>query len=251
MHVIDQQTVTQILQKYPLDEQRLKVAVLSAKNTLQIIYDKVSRKYFESTKCGFFCDLLLSRCFSISGNSIATLIRNYYFYPDYNFSQTADSYFIIDASIGYESDIDIYFHDLVYNEDAKNTIASILDEMRKTYNRDSIDVFESNITIADNYTACTYSTKKIPEHTKMGWPVITDNAITMQDGTQLIVHSFGPDFNKNFDFEHCKMKYNGKNLYASKLQLICAAHKLILAAPDAQEYRLKKYSDRGFTVLTS
>lgn len=248
MHVIDQQTVNYILQKYPLDEQRLKVAVQSAKITLQIIYDKVSVKYIGS-KATFFPKLLEARRFSISGNSIATLIRNYYLYPDYNFSRTADSYFIIDSDTGHESDIDIYFHDLMFNQSTKDSIRIMMEVLRKSYDEDSTDVFDANIKIANTYTASTYNNKSIPEYTKEGKPLITDNAVTMQDGTQFVIHSIGFNFNEHFDFEHCKMKYDGKNLYASKLQLICAVNKLLLEATHTKQYRLQKYLSRGFSRL--
>ena len=87
---------------------------------------------------------------------------------------------------------------------------------------------------------------------QVGDKIITENAVTLKNGLQLITKHYGePDVIRNtFDFEHCKPYYYPKTdkLYISPKQYILnMTKKLKLTGPDVIAYREQKFIDRGWT----
>lgn len=242
MFKLDEKEVEFIVRTYQLDEKLLQEAIKETKQTLQYICGRISTKY-STSQIPFFKNNTAPGMFCISGNSIATLIRNFYLNPAEARSKylriVSSDMFVRDIEHGYESDIDIYFHKC---NESLHLLGKTLKDATFALGD---DIFFENIKIADKDSGCEYGPSS---EIKEGDYLITDNAITMKDGTQFILCCHGERFTDSFDFEHCKMRFDGNNLYASKLQLICAIYKLMLHQK-ASDYRILKYELRGFYSL--
>lgn len=244
MFQLDKDNIKFINCTYQLDDKLLNEAIKETKQTLQYICDRISARY-RTSQIPFFKNNTAPGMFCISGNSIATLIRNFYLNPAEAKSKylqiVAHDMFIRDIEHGYESDIDIYFHK------CNESLHRIGYTLKHATNALGDDVFFQNIKMANKDSGCEYGQSS---EIKEGDYLITDNAITMKDGTQFILCCYGEGFTDSFDFEHCKMRFDGVNLYASRLQLICAIYKLMLYQK-ASDNRILKYEFRGFNSLNA
>ena len=242
MFQLDKNDIEFINRTYQLDDKLLNEAIKETKRTLEYICGRISTKYCTS-QIPFFKNNTAPGMFCISGNSIATLIRNFYLNPaearNKYLKIVSSDMFVRDIDDGYESDIDIYFHK------CNESLHRIGYTLKHATNALGDDVFFENIKLADKDSGCEYGPSS---EIKEGDYVITDNAITMKDGTQFILCCHGEGFTDSFDFEHCKMRFDGNNLFASKLQLICAIYKLMLYKK-ASDNRILKYTNRGFNSL--
>jgi hypothetical protein len=249
MYKLESEDIEFIIRSYQLDDKLLNEAIQQTKEILQYIYSTICSKHYD-TKIPFFkTQIVENRAFCISGNSIATLIRNFYLNPQKaksKYGTDIDSFdmHVRDIEYEYESDIDVYFHKYTGN----GNLYQLGYVLRNALSEIKDDRFIQNVKIADKDSTCIYGTNDVM--IKEGESLITDNAVTMADGTQFILCAFGENFTDSFDFEHCKMKYDGTKLYASRLQLICAIYKLMLYnTSKTKTYRIEKYKARGFNCL--
>lgn len=226
------------------DKAKLADAMASTKAVLSEVYARTSKKYANSSRRVITHELNNCLC-TISGNVIATLIRNFYNNPNdrgvsnyLEMINDREEIVIRDISNDKMTDIDIYFTSI--NVD---TLSAISSHIRDTY--DTNDTFDSNIKLADSDVECGYGNAKFTVKEKD--PLITPNAITMADTTQFILCKSGNNFTETFDFEHCRMRYNGINLFASQVQLYCAINKILVEKNKPEDYRVSKYLSRGFT----
>lgn len=249
MFKLDQNQDEFIVRTYQLNDKLLQEAIKETKRTLRYICSRISTKYY-TTQIRFFKDNTAPGMFCISGNSIATLIRNFYLThaearSKYVSEIVTSDMRVRDIEHGYESDIGIYFHK--YNK-SLHLLGKSLKHVASTF---TDDIFFENMKIADKDSACNYGPSS---EIKEGDYLITDNTITMKDGTQFILCCHGEKFTDLFDFEHCKMRFDGVNLHASRLQLICAIYKLMLSRlprVDKPNNRILKYESRGFYDLNA
>lgn len=84
--------------------------------------------------------------------------------------------------------------------------------------------------------------------------LITENAITLKNGLQLITKHYGePDDVRNtFDFIHCKPYYDSRNnqLYISPDQFYCCKNKILKTTKDyVDPNRMNKFQKRGYLVV--
>jgi hypothetical protein len=83
--------------------------------------------------------------------------------------------------------------------------------------------------------------------------MITENAITLKNGLQLITKHYGqPDqIRATFDFVHCKPYWDSltTNLYISREQYDLNVNKKLKCNGEnfAEQWRIEKYKERGFT----
>jgi hypothetical protein len=91
---------------------------------------------------------------------------------------------------------------------------------------------------------------------KIGQMVITENAMTLKNGLQLITKHYGEpqDIRKTFDFVHCMPYYDTRDdkLYISREQYDLNMNKKM--KPNTRQdliasWRIAKYQERGFTWL--
>lgn len=87
-----------------------------------------------------------------------------------------------------------------------------------------------------------------------GKPLITENAITLKNGFQLITKHYGEpkDIRNTFDFIHCKPYYDTRDekLYISMEQFDCCKNKILkMAKPDVSQYRIEKFKQRGYFMV--
>ena len=87
-----------------------------------------------------------------------------------------------------------------------------------------------------------------------GKPLITENAITLKNGLQLITKHYGtPDeVRSTFDFVHCKPYYDTLNdkLYISREQFDCCKNKFLkMTKSDVAQHRIDKFQRRGYLLL--
>lgn len=118
--------------------------------------------------------------------------------------------------------------------------------------KDTID-YINNVSISDDDTCLDNYTKDIPNY----YPVfITENAITLKGGIQIITKFFGPPESviDSFDFVHCKNYYS---IHEGKLYLKPLAIESILCkelhycgsvTPLSSVFRMRKFLKRGWNI---
>ncbi|MFW6225324.1 MAG: hypothetical protein ACOC3V_00020 [bacterium] len=98
--------------------------------------------------------------------------------------------------------------------------------------------------------------KKINKSKKYDVLFLTDNAITLKDGIQIIIRFFGEpeDIHKNYDFVHCTgyWTYYNNELHISKEVYECIINKTLKYQgslyPVSSIFRLRKFLKRGWTI---
>lgn len=84
--------------------------------------------------------------------------------------------------------------------------------------------------------------------------LITENAITLVNGTQIITREFGTEheIRKSFDFVHCTPYYDIglKTLFISRKQYDACVYKRLIVNNDksVNSYRIEKFKQRGYTL---
>jgi hypothetical protein len=140
-------------------------------------------------------------------------------------------------------------------------VASLLqDEIPKDYDIYFRTQFEAERVI-DLYTkdpsyqneVAVYEEKYRDTNLQVGAMVITENAVTLKNGLQLITKHYGTpeEIRKTFDFVHCMPYYNTENdkLYISREQYDCCVKKVLRVNNEnnVTHWRKEKFESRGYT----
>lgn len=85
-----------------------------------------------------------------------------------------------------------------------------------------------------------------------GGMCITENAVTLKNGLQLIIKHYGQpkEVRATFDFVHCKPYYDSRdgNLYISRMQYNCCVNKCLVInnSTNFTHHREDKFKKRGY-----